>query len=370
MLAPDDDARESFAQARQALQEQRYDRAELLLERTLMLQPDNAEARIELALLMARRGQADTARALLAGLAEDPRTPPVHRQRLLQLIQGLAPGPQAVAQGPAPPRAQPLWRAEAGLAWSTNPLARTSAQEIAFTTPDGTVPIALTGRPVQGAVGSLALSRVGPQAGMELALQAVDAPGLQPAARWAAWGPAPSGWDLAALQWSLSAQQGVDGARRHLAGLSWAGPQHRWSVFRYSEPSLADRGHLLRLEVQAAQGLPPGAQALVSLERSSSTLKDQGTWRMGLQAQAQLPSQLRLQAQWSGQKDLHAYSPLLANGAPRWLSTLQLALERPVSWGSGKTLTFRVLTTERKSNIELFAYRESALQLQFAQMWR
>ena len=64
----------ALGQARVEITSQRYDRAEILLERVLMLHPENAEARIELAMLMARRGHIDGAQALVQSLVDDPRT--------------------------------------------------------------------------------------------------------------------------------------------------------------------------------------------------------------------------------------------------------------------------------------------------------
>lgn len=365
-IDPEQDARDALVQARQALDEQRLDRAELLLERVLMLQPDNAEARVELALLMARRGQPETARALLVGLAQDPRTPPPYRERLLTLVDGLRPSPPAVPVAARVPLA--LWRLESGLTWSSNPLARTRAEELFFTTPEGPVAVPLLSKPQQGAVAALSLARTQGTSGIEVQLQGVDLPRAHPAARLAAWGGWPFELFAPAVQWSASAQQGLDGASRQTAGLSWTGSSLRWSAFRYVEPELNDHGHLLRLEAQWP-GLP-GLQGAAHLERAASTVKDQGAWKAGLMARTLLPGQVRLQLQWNGQKDTHGYSPLLASGAPRWLLSTQWAAERGFELGSEKTITVRVLTAQRRSNIELFAFREHALQVELAKMWR
>jgi hypothetical protein len=111
-------------------------------------------------------------------------------------------------------------------------------------------------------------------------------------------------------------------------------------------------------------------QGTALLERATSSVKTQGTWKAGLMTQTLVPGNIRLQLQWTGQKDTHGYSPLLANGAPRWLSSTQAVAEKTLPLGSGKTLTIRGLTTQRRSNIELFAFQETALQLQVAKMWR
>lgn len=362
LLDPSLEAAQAFEQARQALDEQRLDRAELLLERVLMLEPDHAEARVEFALLMARRGQPDTARSLLQGLADDPRTPVSYREQLLALISRINPAPPVARESAA------LWRLESGLTWSSNPLARTGADEISFTTPDGPIALPLVNKPRQGAVAGFALSRSHADQGVEVMLQAADVAGSQPAARLALWGTWPKALGGPSLQWSAAAQQGFDGARRQTVGLTWSGQAVRGSLYRYAEPELADRGHLLRLEAQTPALI--GLQGMAHLERAASSVKPQGAWKAGLTAQATAPGRIRFQLQWTGQRDTYGYSPLLAQGAPRWLSSTQAVAEKTLPLDSGKTLTFRVLTTQRRSNIELFAFREAAFQLQVGKMWR
>jgi hypothetical protein len=91
---------------------------------------------------------------------------------------------------------------------------------------------------------------------------------------------------------------------------------------------------------------------------------------VGLLAQTVLPGDVRLLVNVTGHQDTSGYSPLLENGAPRWLVSNQWSLEKTLQFESGKTLSFRVLTTQRRSNIELFAFREHALQIQAAKLWR
>jgi hypothetical protein len=387
-------------EARQALQLNHLDRAELLLERVLMLQPENAEARVELALLMARRGQADTARGLLRGLVDDPRTPPDHRARLESLLAGLMPAKwpfealRGQARGSRPAvgdglkvhasPAPPLWRAEASLTWSNNPLARTAQSDITFTTPDGPVQVPLANRPQPGALAGLGLARLGGESGFELHLQEAGFSGARSAARLSAWGSLP--WPLppatppaasatsgretwfSALQWNLQAQQGLDGARRTAAGLSALSGPWRWSILRYEEPSLTDRGSLFRVDLQALDR--PRFQGSAYAERSTSTTRAQSVVRAGWQAQWTPVAGWRAQFHWQAQNDLQGYNPLLAEGAPRRLRTVKLAVERILPIGAENWLSVQALATQRQSNIELFAFREAALQVSLVRQWR
>ena len=61
-LQAEQDALQAYEEARRAVADERLDEAELLLERVLMLMPEHAGARLDFALLLARRGQADAAR--------------------------------------------------------------------------------------------------------------------------------------------------------------------------------------------------------------------------------------------------------------------------------------------------------------------
>jgi hypothetical protein len=204
---------------------------------------------------------------------------------------------------------------------------------------------------------------------LELFLQQADVSGVKTSARVAAWGLAPEQWGLSpAWQWSVQAQQAIDGSRRAMVGVSLTDGRARWAVHHYAEPSINDRGWLARADYQ---GLNQETLQLVAhAERSVSLTRDQGSVRAGFQVQWLPAPGWRMQAQWQGQFDLHGYSPLLESGAPRRLRTTQLALERTFTLKSGKTLSFRALTTQRTGNIELFAFKEASLQVIWGQVWR
>lgn len=384
-IRPDEDAADSLIQALEDLRAGRMDRAELLFERVLMLQPENAEARVELALLMSRRGQVDAARSLLQGLVDDPRTPQEHRRRLLALVaavSGMSSQPAAgrerlpsttasddkAALGQYNPRPAPIWRTEATASWSSNPLARTSLTDIILTTPEGPVQVPLASRPQGAAVAGIALSRVAGLQGLELAAVRADLRDAQTALRFGAWGPVPQQFAPLTMSWNLQAQQGFDGARRWMAGVTSSSRAWRGSVFHYREPSSDDSGLVLRAEGLVVDR--PAAAVSVNVERSESTQRDAGSWRAGTSAQFRPAPGWHVHAQFQAQKDLQGYSPLLNAGAARWLTTSSLTLERMLPLASEKTLTFRALAAQRRSNVVIFAFREATLQVQYAHSWR
>lgn len=389
VLQAEREAAEAFEQAREALGSARWDRAEILLERVLMLWPEHAEARIELARLMARRGQWEAARELIDSLADDPRTPEDFRQRLRTLAAGLAPAARP-GQAPAGAAAQAAngrvnarrpWRAEVNLTASTNPLARTAATDLTLTSVDGSVTLPLAQKAVAGGLAGVTLAHVQPEWGLEATAQKLSQEEGSAAWRVTAWGPL--GWSSLGrglparhvIQWGLQAQQGLDGLRRMAASVAWSAPQSRFSLARYAEPSQADQGWVLRWDHRLP--LPTAVQGLASLERSlgaapastDSTARRQGHWRLSLAAEMPLGGNRRLQAQWAAQQDSSPYSPLLENNAIRWLSTATVAVEQQWDWGGGMGLGLRAYAGTRRSNLVLFSYREAGVQATVMRAW-
>jgi hypothetical protein len=391
-LQPEQDALQSYEEARQALGQGRLDEAELLLERVLMLMPEHAGARLEFALLLARRGQTDAARTLILGLAQDTRTPPDYRAQLLALAARLQAQPQApLAAGPglkppadtagtASPAAPPptLWRAEAGLSASSNPLARTGAEGIVITLPDGPVTLPLNTRPQPATLAGGSLLALRGSAGLEVSTQQMDRRDTATAFRIAAWGPVPVPGP-AGLQWQLQTQRGFDNLRRHSAALAAPSPlaaAQRVLLGAYAEPAQQERGWWLRLEHRfglLGAGAAPGAVGApwgqASLERSASTARAQGYWRLNLALELPLGPQRRLQAQASAQEDTHPYSPLLENNSRRRLLTHSVTLEQQWPLAHGAAVVLRVFHSQRHSNLALFAFQDAGAQLALARQW-
>ncbi len=389
-LQPEQEALQTYEEARQALATGRLDEAELLLERVLMLMPEHAEARLEFALLLARRGQPEAARALILGLAEDPRTPGEHRQRLQALAdQLLAPRPpllpppatlalngkpaSATAAGNGLHTSPPArWRAEASLAGSTNPLSRTAADGVTLTLPDGPITLPLSTRPQASTVAGFSLLGLRGSSGVDLSIQEMDSSGTATAYRAAAWGEVPAVGQMAglpALQWQLQTLRGFDNLRRHAASLAVPAPggAQRLVLGAYADPTQEDRGWLLRAEHRASG--PAGWTWQASAERSASTTRAQGYWRLNLALEAPLGPGRRLQAQATAQEDTHPYSPLLENNSHRRLWTRYVGFEQHIPWGGSHALVFRLFNTQRGSNLAIFAFRDTGAQLALARQW-
>jgi hypothetical protein len=391
-LNPIEDALAAYAEARQASAAGQWDRAEILLERVLMLMPEHAEARIDFAVLMARRGQPETARQLLRGLIDDPRTPADYRQRLLAMVSALpreqpSPRPEGglkaatfgrpSANG-SPPRA--VWRGEASWLVSTNPLARTSASELLLTVGGGTVALPLATRPEAGHVTGLALSRATATGGVDVSFQALAQPaeGLEASAHrlslWRSllthesWPMLPAG---AELQGAVQTQQGFDGLRRHTAGLMLRKAAYRLSLLHYAEPGQEEAGALLRYEHRWAtpRGSWPTVGA-VMLERSASQRREQGYWRLGVVTESTVSASGKLQLQLTAQQDTAPYSVLLENNAKRRLFTGYVGFEQQWNLGDRTALVGRLFAGRRLSNLALFDFQDAGAQLAWVQLWR
>jgi hypothetical protein len=402
-LQPELEAQQALEQALAEISTQRYERAEILLERVLMLQPENAEARIELALLMARRGHILGAQALVQSLLDDPRTEPAHAQALISLQNQIQKMPDAKRNPNAPDTreaaarlsgaasgaasgadhataAEPnaaSWRGEASLSASSNPLARTASGAITITLPDGPLSLPLSQTVKPGALAAATLSRTTATQGAELAVQQTDVLGTSTAARAVVWGQLPlAEWLPNSIKPGLlppvlgyaQVQRGLDGQHRATAGLTAALGLQRLSLSHYKDYAINDNGTVVRAEHN--QPSLWGTQWQASIEKSSSDSGPQGHWRAGLHAEYALGNGRKLLAQFSHQQDTYSYSALLQDGAKRRLTTAYFAWDQQMALGHEKVLVWRLFRGERRSNLALFDYHEVGAQLSVVHYWR
>jgi hypothetical protein len=260
------------------------------------------------------------------------------------------------------------------VAGSTNPLSRASADGVVLTLPDGPVTLPLGTRPQAGAVAAASLLRVQGSGGWDVSIQGMDSSGAATAYRAAVWGsaPVPIGVGLPPLQWQLQTLRGFDNLRRHSAALTapLAGGAQRLVLGAYAEPAQQDRGWVLRAEHRAAG--PVGLQWQASAERSGSTARPQGHWRLNLALEAPLGSGRRVQAQATAQQDTHPYSPLLGNTTRRLLTTyvgLEQQLPLAPSGAASPALVLRAFASRRASNLSLFAFQDDGAQAVLVWQW-
>lgn len=370
-LDTDTEASQAYQQAVAALQAGQWTQAELLFERSLMLDPDHVEARLELAGLLAHRGRLEAAHALIDSLIEDPRTPDRHRERLLTLRASTERPSQAETVLPAQPAA---WVSDTFVSWSRNPLARSDARELTLTLPEGnvTLPVTQNVRPA-GMIG-LALQRAVPDGlVVDASAQRIGGQEHWQAARLALSGPLPaptlpSGSDPLQTSWTWQSRRTLDGVDRHSIGLKLGRQDWHLTAGGFTEPTLQRQGQLLLAEFTVLQQARWQVNTYAEAEHAVSGVP--GHVRLGLAAAwAFAPNWLAL-GQAGAQRDLRSYSPWLLNGAPRHMQTAYLALER--SWqpaGQPWEFAVRAHLSQRWSNISLFDYGDSGLQFSWRRHW-
>lgn len=400
-LTPEQEAAAAYAQARQALQAQQWTQAELLLERALMFQPEHAEARIDLAQLLAQRGRTETALAILQTLLDDPRTPAPQRARLQTLMDNTrraALASLASRDGAPLPAPQPRHWAEWALGRSTNPLVNTSARDLTLTLPSGSVTLPLSPTPKAA---NYTNAWFGLQTTTGLGLQAqvqyVNLSQARTALRLAAQGPLPLPWPQTSpddaintpanaagqggtaaaassasppqWQWQAQTQRLLDGTERHQLGLQATQGHWQWQAGLYTEPQLNRRGPYLRL--LRAWGPPhASAQWLAWADAEQNRAGGAPSFvRAGAQLTLAPAPAWEWQVQAQQHQDLAGYSPLLESGARRRLRTLSLTLDYQLSAAPAHAWVLRSYAARRWSPMPLFAWRDAGLQLIWRSVW-
>lgn len=355
-------AEQAYADALTAVQAGEWARAELLLERALMLNPEHAAARVELAGLMAARQRNDAARALVFTLIDDPRTPEAHRIRLRAMLENL--GGQSAKE---PPRATVWTEVSAGR--MRNPLARAGIPELTLTFPEGPVTLPVN-QPISAAsvFGASVRRTVAGQSSFEASVQNLSTGGQ--AYRLGAMGRIPiSGLGNETLvQWSAQTQQAFSGATRHAYGLvlnraSWA-----LAGGGFNEPALGRHGAYLRADrlVQWRSNLY--ANGFFEIEHTASG--PPSLWRTGVAAAwAPAPGWFLL-GQADLVRDTSGYSSLLEGGAKREMYGVSVAVERALTPDAVQWQLFlRGYAARRWSNLDLFEYRDFGAQVSIRSRW-
>ncbi len=370
------EADKSYQQAQSALSQQAWAEAELHFERVLMFNPEHAEARIQLAMLLAQRGKMETASGFIESLIDDPRTPDAHRQRLAGLLAQLRQGPpapgviasearQSMPSGAqsAPSAAQPLIQARVALGYSRNPYARADINNLTLTLPDGNTDLPVNQNIAPAPLVISSLSYLAPN------LCGFDAQDQR-------WGASEQNFANKLLlfcygslggekvQAFASTLRSVDGNSRISAGLAWPFDSWRLTAQAFKEPQLERQGYALRLE--HLQTSSAGAQTLLFAEAEKAISGVPGYTRYGFVREQPLTSTLAFQAQLSAQQDFAGYSALLENGATRQLLFAELGLQK--DWGTvaGWQASGKLQTGRRWSNLTLFEFRDTTLQLTFS----
>jgi tetratricopeptide (TPR) repeat protein len=355
----------AYQSALAALDAKAWAEAELQFERVLMLNPEHAEARIQLALLLAQRGKLETASGFLQSLIDDPRTPLEHRQRLVDLLAQLKPAALTISTAPQPPanvsgQAPAIVQARLSLGYTSNPYARADINSLTLTLPSGNADLTVTPNISPAPMLTSSLSYMAPNL---CGFEAYDQ-------RWSTTERYATSKltlfchnDLAGqkIQTFASYLKTLEGSRRVSAGLMW--PMGGWrltgQVFR--EPQFGELGYSFRADHLQANSM--GEHTLIYAEAEKTTAALGGNVRTGFLKQVFLAPTLSLLMQMSVQRDFVGYSDLLENGARRHLLYAELGLQK--DWGKygGWNLGSTLYARRRWSNLALFGFSEAAIQI-------
>ncbi len=385
------EAEKAYQSAQKALGAQAWAEAELHFERVLMFNPEHAEARIQLALLLAQRGKLETASAFIESLIDDPRTPQAHRQRLSDLLaqlkrsapllptelpsviaseawQSMTPAAiaspssviasearQAMSSGtPA------ILQARISMGYSSNPYARADINSLTLTLPDGNVDLPVNQNIHAAPMLINSLSYLAPNlCGFEAQDQRWGASEQNFANKLLFFCYGTVGGEK--IQTFASSLRAVDGNGRSSVGLAWPMASWRLTAQVFKEPELERQGYALR--VDHLRSSSPNAQTLLYAEAEKSVSGMSGYVKSGFSREYALTSSLSLLTQLSLQQDFSGYSALLEYGARRRLVFAELGLQK--DWGAhaGWNLRSTLQTGRRWSNLALFGYQDTTLQL-------
>lgn len=365
------------AQVQKALEQQQWLEVELLLERILMYKPNDAQAMLQLAMVLAVRDRTASAKALVETLRDDERTSEGHRLRLQAMLdnEDLRASTQAVNAAARGSQAatQLIW----SVGRSSNPMARSSADSVTLTLPDGDIALALSEKPRSATTfNTLLYQRWANGLEMLLGTQSANLSDTHTGARIALAGPLGLSEPLF---WNLSSQQSLDGARRDVASVLWspsrraaATSQALYSLGVFSENQSQRHGLLLR--VQAGLGQWQEGQVSLQLdgwaEYEHSLNATPSAVRTGIQGNWGFNQGWQVQSYLYAQQDLQGYSPLLRHNQARQLLTGYLALEKqwPEIWLGGR-LSSSVYLSRRWSNLALYQWQDRGISLSWKRSW-
>lgn len=385
------EADKAYQSAQSALNAHAWGEAELYFERVLMFNPEHAEARVQLALLLAQQGKPEAASGFIQSLIDDPRTLSAHRVRLLELLAQLRlrppPSPsvrasplpdtasptsviaspssdsgQAKARQSMSPSIAPLIQARVSLAYSSNPYARADINSLTLTLPGGSADLPVNQHIAAAPLLMSSLSYMAPNlCGYEAYDQHSGGSESNSADKVLLFCYGTLGGEK--IQTFASSFHSVDGTNRVSAGFAWPVAPWRLTAQVFKEPQLERQGYSVRVDRLLAGSM--GAQTLLYGELEKATTGVPGYLRAGFIREYALTPEWSLLTQFSLQRDLAGYSALLENSATRKLAFAEIGLQK--DWGTfaGWRVNSALRSARRWSNLALFEFKDTTLQLSF-----
>lgn len=359
-------ARQAFLQGMLAMETGNWADAELQLERALMLDPDNAEVRLQLALLLGQRGKTGSARLLIQSLIEDTRTPPEHRRRLKTLLESLQTDGVGTS-GPSSPATAAQTGAEITLGYVRNPFARAGIDELTLTLPGGDLTLPVDQKIRSAPVLGLTVRRAVPNEwGFEAGVQQFGEPEPKTAGRlWLYRDTILAGLPV---RWSGILVRAVDRSSRQALGVTVPLGTWRMLAGAFNEPDSRRSGLSARLE--HAWAPRPNLWTVSFGEIEHATQGRAGYASGGLYAQWVPYPRWMVAGQLAVIADVDGYSPLLRNNEPRRMLNANAAVEHFWELGADWRLLARAYVGRRWSNLDLFEYKDAGVLISIQSTWR
>lgn len=363
-LDPLDEANKAFEAARASLASNEFQQAELYLERTLMYQPEHAEARVELALLLASRGRVEAALLFIESLVLDPRTPAPYRDRLMALSRSL----QSTTPAPVAWRGQ----TEVALGYQHNPLAGTSASSLLLTLPGGVLEL-----PVEDQVDSAPVLRASTQATHVSGLY------LEAHAHSILGGVKRSAGRLLLSNNIKDVSQGIVslgfttektpfGDQNRALFAAWTGAETRLSTQFYDSTDQEKRSLTARWDTSIWAHRKGGIEATLAgfMEHEWAIKQGPDQTRVGMRVITKINEKSTIWSTISAHRDVTGYSEFLEEKARRELLTAHVQAEHLLARTSERaSVLIQIHLTRRWANLPLFNYQDAGAFLVFRQAW-
>ena len=361
------EAEKAFLQAMLVMETGQWAQAEVHLERCLMFEPEHAECRLQLAILMAQRGRTDSARLLIESLIDDPRTPQAHRGRLQALLGNLAAVPPVASGATLTARPPTQTAAEITLGYVRNPFARANIDELTLTLPGGdlTLPVLQNVKPAP-VLGLTVRHAVLNEWGFEASVQQFGEPEPRSAGR--VWLYRDTVISAQPVRWSGYYIRSIDGTSRQAVGVTVPRAQWRLLAGAFNEPEAHRGGLSARLE--HAWAPTPTVWTVAFGEVEHTTYGRAGYGGAGFYAQWVPAARWMVAGQINALRDLAGYSPWLSNNETRQMYTANAAVEHFWDVDADWRLLGRAYIGQRWSNIALFGYKDAGILFSLQRYWR
>ena len=357
----DDEAEAAYQDAAKSLQNNDWLQAEIHFERVLMLNPEHAEARIQLAVLLAKRGQIESAKAFIRSLVDDPRTPATYKQRLVELLlQIQQKSDLPIDKDQSRNQNKGLLQARVSMGYSSNPYALPDINKLTITLPESNIDLDVKTNIQSAAFVMTSLIYEAPnQCGFDAYVQKRESfDGLTDHKLLLFCN---NEWSREKTQFFTANTQTKGGDSRNELGVTWLHQPWRMTAQIYNEPQMNRNGYTFRVTRQSTLTRMQSQIFAEVEENFQNTIP--GYIKTGLSVDLLLINGFNLLINGAYQRDFTGYSPLLERGANRTLFTAEVGLSVLLQEHLGWKTNAEIVQSQRWSNLPLFDFKDVTLKV-------